>query len=96
VYSCIFPFRPKYNRRFQTVDIAQQKVFGKYLLWTGCDDKIDYLWPEHWLARPFHDALVASCKGGSPEDCGSGGKLLVRLYESSGEWGAGYNAGRKS
>ena len=54
--------------------------------WAGYDDKVDFLPPEHWLARRFHDALVESCKSGVLEGCGPDGKLLVRLRESSDEW----------
>lgn len=54
--------------------------------YAGYDAKVDYLPPEHWLARQFHDALWAACQQGALTGCGPDGKLLLTLRESSERW----------
>ena len=54
--------------------------------WAGYDAAVDWLPPEHWLARQFHDALVAACRDGELSGCGPDGRLLLRLRESHDEW----------
>jgi S-adenosylmethionine synthetase len=54
--------------------------------WAGYDEKLDYLPPEHFLARSFAVALFRSFSKGPLKGQGPDGKLLVRLREEGGEW----------
>ncbi|MHA7816149.1 MAG: methionine adenosyltransferase domain-containing protein [Pseudohaliea sp.] len=54
--------------------------------YAGYDEKVDFLPPEHWLARQFHDALWEACRQGALEHCGPDGKLLLTLRESTDRW----------
>ena len=54
--------------------------------WAGYDAKVDWLPIEHWLAREFRDALVASCRGGALKGHGPDGKLIVRVREEGVRW----------
>lgn len=54
--------------------------------WAGYDAKVDYLPPEHFLARNFAGALAASCRGGRLQGQGPDGKLLVRIRENTEDW----------
>jgi S-adenosylmethionine synthetase len=54
--------------------------------WAGYDEKVDYLPPEHFLARNFGAALFRSFSKGLLKGQGPDGKLVVRLREEGGEW----------
>lgn len=54
--------------------------------WAGYDAMVDWLPIEHWLAREFRDALVASCRGGALKGHGPDGKLIVRVREEGVRW----------
>jgi S-adenosylmethionine synthetase len=54
--------------------------------WAGYDAKVEFLPPEHFLARRFAAALFRSFSEGLLRGQGPDGKLLVRLREESGAW----------
>lgn len=54
--------------------------------WAGYDEGVDFLPPEHFLARRLASALVSSFADGLLRDQGPDGKLLVRLREEQNRW----------
>jgi S-adenosylmethionine synthetase len=54
--------------------------------WAGYDALVDYLPPEHFLARTLAKALFDACLNGSLKGHGPDGKVLVRIREDGGQF----------